>query len=70
MFIMGNEEEEEEEEEEEKEEEEEEEERSLTLIKSKYRNRLDVCDDRRLMLSSIHPNIEQLCKNRQAHPSH
>jgi hypothetical protein len=35
-----------------------------------YRNRLDVCDDLRLKLTSIHPNIEQLCRNRQAHPSH
>ncbi|KAJ4438306.1 hypothetical protein ANN_14245 [Periplaneta americana] len=42
----------------------------LTLIKTKYRNRLDVCDDLRFKLASIHPNIEHLCKNRQAHPSH
>lgn len=43
---------------------------SLTEIKTKYRNRLDVCADLRLKLTSIHPNIEQLCKGRQAHPSH
>jgi len=43
---------------------------SLTQIKTKYRNRLDVCADLRLKLTSIHPNIEQLCKGRQAHPSH
>ncbi|KAJ4446499.1 hypothetical protein ANN_13195 [Periplaneta americana] len=33
-----------------------------------YRNRLDVCDDFRLMLTSIRTNIE-LCKNRQSLPS-
>ena len=43
---------------------------SLTEIKTKYRNRLDVCADLRLKLTSIHPNTEQLCKGRQAHPSH
>jgi len=43
---------------------------SLTEIKTKYRNRLDVCAGLRLKLTSIHPDIEQLCKGRQAHPSH
>ena len=35
---------------------------SLTEIKTKYRNRLDVSADLRLKLTSIHPNIEQLCR--------
>jgi hypothetical protein len=39
---------------------------SLTEIKTNYRNRLDVCADLRLKLTSIHPNVEQLCKGRQA----
>jgi hypothetical protein len=43
---------------------------SLTQMKAKYRNRLDVRDDLRLKLTSIRPNIKQLCKDRQAHPSH
>jgi hypothetical protein len=42
---------------------------SLTQIKTKYRNRLDVRDNLRLKLISIHPNIE-LCKNQQAQKSH
>jgi hypothetical protein len=43
---------------------------SLTEIKTNYRIRLDVCADLRLELTSLHPNIEQSCKGRQAHPSH
>ena len=43
---------------------------SLILIKTKYRNRVYACGDLRIKLTSIHPNIEQLCKNPQAHPFH
>jgi len=43
---------------------------SLTYLKSKYRNKLNVEDDLRLYLTKLEPNIEELCKKKQAHPSH
>jgi hypothetical protein len=43
---------------------------SLTALKNKYRNRLDVEDDLRLYLSKITPIIDELCKRKQAQPPH
>lgn len=43
---------------------------SLTYLKNKYRNKLNVEDDMRLYLTKFQPNIEELCKMKQAHPSH
>ena len=44
---------------------------ALTAVKTKYRQRLgDVEKDLRLKLSSITPNIGELCAKMQAHPSH
>jgi hypothetical protein len=43
---------------------------SLIEIKTKYRNRLNVCADLRLKLTNTQPDIQQLCEGRQAHPSH
>ncbi|KAK9694542.1 hypothetical protein QE152_g33471 [Popillia japonica] len=42
---------------------------SLTYLKNKYRNKLNVEDDLRLYLTKLEPNIDQLCKEKQAHPS-
>lgn len=42
----------------------------LTIMKTKYRSRLNVEDDMRLCLSKISPRIDKLCSRRQAHPSH
>lgn len=38
--------------------------------KTKYRNRLDAEDDMRLQLTTIHPDIDNLCNNKQAQKSH
>ena len=44
---------------------------ALTLIKNKYRSRLQVQDDLRLFLSSVQPRIEQLCASKERpHCSH
>lgn len=43
---------------------------SLTVLKTKFRNRLDVEDDLRLYLSKLTPDIQEICKGKQAHPSH
>ncbi|XP_074032820.1 zinc finger BED domain-containing protein 5-like [Leptinotarsa decemlineata] len=43
---------------------------SLTYLKSKYRNKLNVEDDLRLYLTKLESNIDELCKQKQAHPSH
>ena len=44
---------------------------ALTAGKTKYRQRLDAVEkDLRLKLSSIAPNIAELCAEMQAHPSH
>jgi hypothetical protein len=43
---------------------------SLLQIKTKYRNRLSVSADLRLKLTNIEPDIQELCKGRQAQPSH
>lgn len=43
---------------------------SLTYLKSKDRNKLNVENDLRLYLTKLEPNIDQLCKQKQAHPSH
>ena len=38
--------------------------------KTKFRNRLDVEPHLRLRVTSITPNMEALCDQQQAHPSH
>lgn len=43
---------------------------SLTYLKNKFRSKLNVEDDLRLYLTKLEPNIEELCKRKQAHPSH
>lgn len=43
---------------------------SLTYVKSKYRNKLNVEDDLRLHLTKLEPNIDQLCQQKQAHSYH
>lgn len=44
---------------------------SYAATKTKYRNRLDAEADMRIQLSSIKPDIKELCKNgKQAHTSH
>ena len=44
---------------------------ALTMIKSKYRSRLQVEDDLRLFLSEVHPRISSLCASKtQTHCSH
>lgn len=42
---------------------------SLNYLKSKYRNKLNIEDDLRLYLTKLEPDIDQLCKEKQAHPS-
>ncbi|KAI7789743.1 putative zinc finger BED domain-containing protein 5-like [Triplophysa rosa] len=43
---------------------------ALAHRKNKYRHRLCIENDLRLRLSPIQPNITELCKSFQAHPSH
>ncbi|CAK1592459.1 unnamed protein product [Parnassius mnemosyne] len=43
---------------------------AVVVIKTKYRNKLDITSDLRCALSSIQPRIENIVKNMQAHPSH
>ncbi|CAK1600400.1 unnamed protein product [Parnassius mnemosyne] len=43
---------------------------AVVVIKTKYRNKLDITSDLRCTLSSIQPRIENIVKNMQAHPSH
>ncbi|KAL4125866.1 hypothetical protein QTP88_010103 [Uroleucon formosanum] len=43
---------------------------SLTYVKCKYRNKLNVEDDLRLYLTKLEPNIDKLCQQKQAHSSH
>ena len=43
---------------------------ALTNLKNKYRSRLAPGSDLRVCLSSISPQIDCLCKAKQAHPSH
>ena len=43
---------------------------SMTAMKTKYRNKLNVSDDLRLCLSAIAPRIDSLVDRMQAHPSH
>jgi hypothetical protein len=43
---------------------------SLLNIKRKYRNRLSVSADLQLKLTNIEPDIQELCKGRQAQQSH
>lgn len=42
----------------------------LLYIKNKYRNKLEVGNDSRLKVSSIHPNIDALVQTKQVQPSH
>ena len=42
---------------------------SLLIIKSKYRNRLDVQHDLRCCISSVQPRIDNLVSRKQAQPS-
>lgn len=41
-----------------------------TATKTKYRARLDAEDDMRLQLTSVTPDIDKLCRKKQAHCSH
>ncbi|XP_064410162.1 SCAN domain-containing protein 3-like [Latimeria chalumnae] len=43
---------------------------ALTAIKTNYRARLKIEDEIRLSLTNICPQLEKLCKEKQAHPSH
>ncbi|MBN3284925.1 SCND3 protein, partial [Polyodon spathula] len=43
---------------------------ALMVIKTKYRQRLNVENDLRLKLSPIFPAISDLCSNKQGDPSH
>ncbi|CAI6352993.1 unnamed protein product [Macrosiphum euphorbiae] len=43
---------------------------SLTYVKCKYRNKLNVEDDLRLYVTKLEPNIDKLCQQKQAHASH
>ena len=43
---------------------------SLSIIKTKYRSRIDAEPHLRLKLTSMYPDIAGLCLQRQARPSH
>ncbi len=43
---------------------------ALTYIKNKYRSRLNVEDDLRVVVSKIKPRMDLLCSKHCAHPSH
>uniref|UniRef100_A0A8D0A9E2 DUF4371 domain-containing protein n=1 Tax=Sander lucioperca TaxID=283035 RepID=A0A8D0A9E2_SANLU len=43
---------------------------SLVMLKTKYRNRLNIEPDLRLRLSSLEPDIQKLTSAKQHHPSH
>ena len=43
---------------------------SLVMLKTKYRNRLNIQPDLRLRLSSLEPDIQKLTSAKQHQPSH
>ena len=43
---------------------------ALTNIKTKYRSRLNIESDLQVCLPQITSRIDELCKVKQAHPSH
>ncbi|KAI6658866.1 SCAN domain-containing protein 3-like [Oopsacas minuta] len=43
---------------------------TMSIIKTKYRNSLDVRSPLRVALSSIEPRLDKLVKSKQAHSSH
>lgn len=43
---------------------------AVVVIKTKYRNKLDITGDLRCALSSVEPRISIIVRNMQAHPSH
>ena len=43
---------------------------AMTVIKTKYRTRINVERDIRVAVSKILPRFDKLCKNKQAHTSH
>lgn len=43
---------------------------ALAVVKSKYRNKLQVENELRVAISNIEPNLEKLCALKQAHVSH
>ncbi len=43
---------------------------TLTYLKSKYRSKLIIENDLRLALTKINPNVNDICNQKQAHPSH
>ncbi len=43
---------------------------TMSVIKTKHRNALDICCPLRVALSSIEPRLEKLVKNKRAHSSH
>ena len=43
---------------------------TLTNMKTKYRSRINVESDLLVCLSQIAPRIDELCKMKQANPSH
>ena len=43
---------------------------SVTVIKNRYRSRLEIEAALRLAVTSLEPNLNILMSNRQQHPSH
>ncbi|XP_078504354.1 SCAN domain-containing protein 3-like [Lissotriton helveticus] len=43
---------------------------ALAVLKTKYRSRLEVEHNLRMAVAKIHPQIDNLCGEKQAHPSH
>ena len=43
---------------------------TMSVIKTKYRNCLDIHSPMRVALSSIEPRLNKLTNKKQAHPSH
>ena len=43
---------------------------ALAVLKTKYRSRLEVEHNLRMAVAKIHPQIDHLCGEKQAHPSH
>jgi hypothetical protein len=43
---------------------------TMSVIKTKYRNSMDIRSSLRVALSSIEPRLDELMKNKQPHPSH
>ncbi|CAK1583466.1 unnamed protein product [Parnassius mnemosyne] len=43
---------------------------AVTVIKNKYRSKINVEKDMRVAISKLEPRYEKLCSEKQAHPSH